>query len=293
MTMSSNVVVSDFTHDAKDRWKDEIRSRFLDFSRADLEPGSPNGLQAIIDDLGSLREPLPHDGKPKLRQAYDELNDWHGDGATAAKSSLLRLQEDYDQVYTSLSILQSDVVAAREMVAKGRSDLVGLAADFKSAAEQYHRTEQANQFGFSEVLKAAFAGAVTGLLAVGAGEVLAPGALIAGNVAGSMAVSAANAQVPLDGEKPDEIQGDFIDAIDRIKDGIDQTVNQLVHDINTLQLPKLQDPPDVSPGRTFDPDDFGTPDTPGDVRRRVRGSGKDIPQYEPGERNDNAAKPFT
>jgi len=284
----------------RQQWKDEIRSRFVEFSQADIEPGSTDGLQGIIDDLGRIRETLQRDSKVELQQAHDMLGDWRGDAANQTKYYVLNLTEEYDIVASKMSVLQSDVVAAREMIAKGRSDLRNLAGSFRSAADQYKAAEEANEHGASEVLTDAFTGAIAGLLAVPTGgtSLLAAGAIIAGSAAGSVVVGEISHK-PLAGDKPEDIYQDFIDAVDDIKTELGRTGTQLVHDIEALEMPVLQNPPDVSPGRSFNPDDFGTTDIPPETERNVRESGKDIPRYKPGDRKreqdaaeDNAAKPF-
>ncbi|NKQ59163.1 hypothetical protein HFP15_40610 [Amycolatopsis sp. K13G38] len=283
------------------QWKDEIRSRFVEFSQADIEPGAKDGLQGIIDDLGRIRETLQRDSKVELQQAHDMLGEWRGDAANQTKYYVLNLTEEYEIVESKLSILQSDVVAAREMIAKGRSDLRNLSGSFRDAADQYRQAEQANARGNSEVLTDAFTGAIAGLLAVptGGASLLAAGAVIAGSAAGSVVVGEITHK-PLEGDKPEDIYQDFLDAIDDIKTELGRTGEKLVHDINALEMPELQDPPDVSPGRSFNPDNFGTNDIPPETERNVRDSGKDIPRYKPGDRqrereaaDDNVAKPFS
>jgi len=273
-----------------DSWKEKIRADFIEFSQADIELESREGLQGIIDSLGNVRQSLLEDSKSDLEHSHDMLQDWRGAAANDAKFYVRKLADEYELVATKISVLQSDVVAAREMVAKGRNDLINLSGTFLSAAEQYVRANAANERGASEVLASAFAGAVAGLLAVATAGVgaVAAGALIAGNVAGSMAVDGVKQQ-EVGGDEPPDIYKSFSDAVDDVKEGITRAVEKLVHDIGALEMPTLQDPPDVSPGKSFDPDAFGTDSLPEQTEKNVRDSGKDIPTAEEDRREKEKA----
>lgn len=288
-----------------DEWKSTIRAKFLNFSDADIEINSRVGLQGIIDDLGSVRETFLRDSKTDLEHTHDLLTDWRGEAANDVKYYVRKLADDYELVATKLSILQSDVVAAREMVASGRGDLENLSGTILRAAEQYRETEEANDRGASEVLSDGFAGAVTGLLAVAAAvptggmSMVAAGTLIAGSAAGTMAVGSV-ADQPVQGDHPADLYQDFIDGVDEIEEGIRRAADQLVHDIGALEMPVLQKPPDVSPGSSFDPDSFYTGELPQDVEDNVRESDVDIEPYEPGDRqrdkeraDDNVSDAFS
>ncbi|GAA3545887.1 hypothetical protein GCM10022222_31940 [Amycolatopsis ultiminotia] len=260
--------------------KQDIRQYFLDFSEADIDPNTPNGLQSIIDGLhhtwGKLDE--HSDCASDLEHARTMLDPWRGPAADDAKFHLTYLKNKYQEVKSQISVLESDVVAGRELVGKARNDLINLSSSFNDAAKEYKRAKEAAQISVSDVLSAAFAGAVTGLLTVDpALGAVAAGVTIAKNVAGSLAVSATEHQ-KIEGKHPAEIWDDYRGGIEDIKKNVDDAADELVHKIDELELPKLKDPPDVSPGKTFDPNNFGTPDMPKETENRVRHSGKDIPR---------------
>ncbi|MGC7094431.1 hypothetical protein ACPZ19_07200 [Amycolatopsis lurida] len=276
--------------DQVEDWRKQVASVYREFSAADIERDSESGLQALINEQDKIWKALIDNSKSELDQAEKRLEHWRGDAANDVKAYINNLAHTFDRVGTKITVLESDVVAAREAIASARGDLSKLGESFKAVAEKYREDqERKSESAGLKVLGAAFAGAVAGLLTVataGAGaaagaavlSATAKGAIIAGNVAGS-AISATIANAAeITGDNVFELVGSFFENTDKLREGMIDAMDDLAKqiDIEAEDLPAIPPPPDVSPGSSFNPDDFETERLDKDRERKVRDSGVDI-----------------
>ncbi|MDI5981872.1 hypothetical protein [Amycolatopsis magusensis] len=263
---------------------------YREFSEADIDRDSDAGLQALINEHDKIWKALIDGSMSELDQAEKRLEHWRGEAANDVKAYLGNLAHTYDRIGTKITVLESDVVAAREAIASARGDLTKLGESFKAVAEKYQEEQsKKSESATMKVLGAAFAGTVAGLLTVataGAGaaagaavlSATAKGAIIAGNVAGS-AISAAIANASeIRGDSASDLYESFIENTDKLRQGMIDAMADLAQqiDIEAEDLPKVPPPPDVSPGDSFDPDAFETERLDKDTERKVRDSGVDI-----------------
>ncbi|AXB47984.1 hypothetical protein [Amycolatopsis albispora] len=276
--------------DEVEKWRKQTADIYREFSAADIDRDSDSGLQALINEQDKIWKALIDNSKSELDQAEKRLEHWRGDAANDVKAYINNLAHIYDRVGTKITVLESDVVAAREAIASARGDLVNLGESFKAVAEKYQEDKsKKSESAMLKVLGAAFAGAVAGLLTVataGAGaaagaavlSATAKGAIIAGNVAGSaISASIANA-AEITGDNIFELVSSFFEQTDKLRDAMVTSMEDLAKqiDIEAEDLPAIPPPPDVSPGSSFDPDSFETERLDKDRERRVRESGVDI-----------------
>jgi len=149
------------------KMQDEIAGVYREFSDADIDHESASGLQHLIMGHDAVWKELQRDSKPKLDDARQFLEVWRGSAANAVKAYLNELADTFTEVETKITILEADLVAAREAIASARQDLNNLGSTFKKTAEDYQKSqERKREAAMSKVLAATFAGAVTGLLTV-------------------------------------------------------------------------------------------------------------------------------
>ncbi|MFD9962963.1 hypothetical protein [Amycolatopsis sp. NPDC058986] len=272
-----------------DKMRQEVAGAYREFSDADIDRESTKGLQEMINQFDKIWKTLQEDSKTKLDQAEKRMEYWRGEAANAVKSYINDLSETYARVETKITVLESDVVAAREAIATARQDLSNLGSAFKETAKKFQKDKaQQSDAAASKVLAAAFAGAVTGLLAVatgGAGAAAggaiftaANGAMVAGNVAGAALSQVVANSAEVSGDNVLDIYASFMDNVDKIRSGMGDTADDLAKHIGieSRDLPQIPPPPDVSPGDHFDPGNFETGHTSRQTEKRVRDSGVDI-----------------
>ncbi|GAA4542543.1 hypothetical protein [Amycolatopsis samaneae] len=271
------------------KMREDVAGVYREFSDADIDRESTEGLQEMINQIDKIWKTLQEDSKTKLDQAEKRMEYWRGEAANAVKSYINDLSETYARVETKITVLESDVVAAREAIATARQDLSNLGSAFKETAKKFQKDKaQQSDAAGSKVLAAAFAGAVTGLLAVatgGAGAAAggavftaANGALVAGNAAGAALSQVVANSTEVSGDNVMDIYTSFMENADKIRSGMGDTSEDLAQHIGieSRDLPSVPPPPDVSPGDHFDPDNFETGNTSRQTEKRVRDSGVDI-----------------
>ncbi|HEY3471661.1 MAG TPA: hypothetical protein VGL47_41475 [Amycolatopsis sp.] len=271
------------------KMQDDIAAIYREFSDADIDHESTSGLQNLIMKHDAVWKALQRDSKPKLDDARQFLDVWRGSAANAVKAYLNELADAFTEVETKITVLESDLVAAREAVASARQDLNNLGSTFKKTAEDYQKSqERKREAAFSKVLAATFAGAVTGLLTVataGAGAAAgatiftaANGALIAGNAAGGAITAVVANQAEIKGDNGFDLYQSFLDSAGKIRDAAADAAQTLANRIGdeAVDLPKIPDAPDVSPGSSFDPDNFETDNTSRQTEKNVRDANVDI-----------------
>ncbi|UOX87838.1 hypothetical protein MUY14_40055 [Amycolatopsis sp. FBCC-B4732] len=269
--------------------QDETAGVYREFSDADIDHESAEGLQSLIMKHDAVWKALQRDSKPKLDDARQFLDVWRGSAANAVKAYLNELADAFTEVETKITVLESDIVAARETIASARQDLNNLGSTFKQTAEDYQKSqERKREAAMSKVLAATFAGAVTGLLTVataGAGAVAgasvftaANGALIAGNAAGGAITAVVANQAEITGDNAFDLYQSFAESAGKIRGGAEDAARTLADRIGdeSVDLPKIPDAPDVSPGSNFDPSNFETDHTSRQTEKNVRDANVDI-----------------
>ncbi|WP_409489509.1 hypothetical protein [Amycolatopsis sp. cmx-11-12] len=267
--------------------KEQLRDFFLEFSDAELI-GSENSLQTMIEAYEGLWNAF-QDTKAPLDRSLVLLLKWRGEGAETAKSYIQGLVNTYARVGTKLTVLEADIVAARDAIATARADLSNLAASFLTAAEKYRDDkERQDESALSKALAATFAAAVTALLVAAvppAGGLTAAaffttanGVQVAGAAAGAGLATAATVQADIVGDSPEMIYNSFHDGVVNIRESMFRATESLISKIHVEinNLPIIPDPPDVSPGETFDPGNFETENTDKGTEKRVRDKNVDI-----------------
>ncbi|WP_410662799.1 hypothetical protein [Amycolatopsis sp. lyj-84] len=267
--------------------KEQVRDFFLEFSDAELV-GAENSLQTMIEAYEGLWNAF-QDTKAPLDRSLVLLLKWRGEGAESAKSYIQGLVNTYARVGTKLTVLEADIVAARDAIATARADLSNLAASFLTAAEKYlDDKERQDESALSKALAATFAAAVTALLVAAvppAGGLTAAaffttanGVQVAGAAAGAGLATAATVQADIVGDSPETIYNSFHDGVVGIREGMFRATESLISKINVEinNLPVIPEPPDVSPGETFDPGNFETENTDKGTEKRVRDRNVDI-----------------
>jgi len=265
--------------------KEEVRDFFIEFSEAELV--GENSLQIMIEAYEGLWNAF-QDTKAPLDRSLVLLLKWRGEGAETAKSYIQGLVNTYARVGTKLTVLEADIVAARDAIATARSDLSTLAASFMTAAEKYRDDkERQAESALQKALAATFAAAVTALLVAAAAPAgltaaafftTANGVQVAGAAAGAGLATAATVQADIVGDSPETIYNSFHDGVVNIREAMFRASESLVSKINTEinNLPIIPEPPDVSPGETFDPGNFETENTDKGTEKRVRDKNVDI-----------------
>ncbi|QKV81490.1 hypothetical protein HUT10_30695 [Amycolatopsis sp. Hca4] len=271
------------------KMQDEVAGVYREFSDADIDHESTAGLQSLIMKHDDVWKQLQRDSKPKLDDARQFLGVWRGSAANAVKAYLNQLADAFTEVETKITVLESDVVAAREAIASARQDLSNLGTTFLDTAKQYQEDQsRKREAAMSKVLAATFAGAVAGLLTVASAGVAAPagaaiftaanGALVAGNAAGGAISAMVANQAEITGDNAFDLYQSFLDSAGKIRDGAGEAAGTLANRIGdeAVDLPKIPDPPDVSPGSSFDPSDFETDHTSRETEKNVRDANVDI-----------------
>lgn len=282
---SFSLILGDEQGSYFEQMNEKVSSIYREFSAANLD--RDNGLQSLIDAYEGIWKKLQQDSAPKLDTALDRLEHWRGDAANAAKAYIGDLKQAYELVESKITVLEADVVAAREAVASARHDLNELGLSLKQVAEKFKKDkDQQAANARSKVLAAVFTGAVTGLLAAAtmgtgaaaAGTVftMARGAMFAANVAGSAIGEVISKEIS--GDNAFDIFESFTDAVDKIRSAMEDTSSDLADDIGKQaeDLPTIPPPPDVSPGDHFDPSNFETEHTSRETEKNVRDTNVDI-----------------
>ena len=277
------------TDDTFHKMQDDVAGVYREFSDADIDHDSTQGLQNMIMRHDAVWKQLQRDSKPKLDDARQFLTEWRGAAANDVKAYLNQLADTFTAVTSKMTVLESDLVAAREAIASARQDLSNLGTTFRQTAEDYQKAqERAREAATSKVLAATFAGAVTGLLAVASAGLAAPagaavftaadGAMIAGNAAGGAITRVVNNQAEVAGDNALDLHQSFMDSAGKIRDGATEAAAKLVNRIHdeAVDLPPIPDPPDVSPGSSFDPSNFETDHTSRQTEKNVRDANVDI-----------------
>lgn len=284
-TADISLIFADEQGPAFQQMADKVSAIYREFSAAKLDRDS--GLQSLIDRYERVWKTLQQDSAPKLDTALDRLEYWRGDAANAAKAYIGDLKQAYELVESKITVLEADVVAAREAIASARHDLNELGLSLKQVAEKYKKDQERQaENARSKVLAAVFTGAVTGLLAAAtmgtgaaaAGTVftMARGAMFAANVAGSAIGEVISKEIS--GDNAFDIFESFTDVVDKIRSTMEDTSGDLAADIRSQaeDLPKIPAPPDVSPGDRFDPSNFETDHTSRGTEKNVRDANVDI-----------------
>ncbi|QRP43547.1 hypothetical protein [Amycolatopsis sp. FDAARGOS 1241] len=267
--------------------QEEVVDVFRDFSSADLTDQG-DGLQAMINDYELVWKNLGRHSITELRRAKELMTSWRGDAAEDVKTYLDRLSETYDQMATEISVLESDVVAARDAVWGARRDLTNLAATFKDTAQKYQEAKaKEGEISLSKVMTTAFSAALIGLLAAVATPAAA-GVEITLAAAGTQAAVAgagaglsevvAEGTARIEGDNANDIYQSFFDNVDKLRTAMHDSTGDLVAKIREKAdaLPEIPTPPDVSPGATFDPDAFETTHTSKRTEDNARRENVDI-----------------
>jgi hypothetical protein len=271
------------------KMQDDTAAVYREFSDADIDHESASGLQSLIMKHDAVWKQLQRDSKPKLDDARAFLGVWRGSAANAVKAYLNQLADAFTEVETKITVLESDVVAAREAIASARQDLSNLGTTFLETAKKYQDDQsRKREAAMSKVLAATFAGAVAGLLTVASAGVAAPagaaiftaanGALVAGNAAGGAISAAVANQAEITGDNAFDLFQSFLDSAGKIRDGAGEAATTLANRIHdeAVDLPKIPDSPDVSPGSSFDPNNFETDHTSRETEKNVRDANVDI-----------------
>ncbi|MET8846453.1 hypothetical protein [Amycolatopsis sp. NPDC004625] len=271
------------------KMQDEIAGIYREFSDADIAHESADGLQHLIMRHDATWKALQRDSKPKLDDTRQFLTEWRGSAANAVKAYLNELADAFTQVESKITVLESDLVAAREAIASARQDLSNLGTTFLQTAQDYQKEQsRKREAALSKVLAATFAGAVAGLLAVASAGVAAPagaaiftaanGALVAGNAAGGAISAAVANQAEITGDNAFDLYQSFVDSAGKIRDAAADAAQTLANRIDdeAADLPKIPDSPDVSPGSSFDPSNFETDHTSRRTEQNVRDRNVDI-----------------
>jgi hypothetical protein len=271
------------------KMQDEVAGIYREFSDADIDHDSTSGLQNLIMKHDAVWKQLQRESKPKLDDARQFLEVWRGSAANAVKAYLNQLADAFTEVETKITVLESDVVAAREAIASARQDLSNLGTTFLETAKKYKEDQsRKREAAMSKVLAATFAGAVAGLLTVASAGVAAPagaaiftaanGALVAGNAAGGAISAVVANQAEITGDNAFDLYRSFLDSAGKIRDGAGEAAQTLANRIGdeAVDLPKIPDPPDVSPGSSFDPSNFETDHTSRQTEKNVRDADVDI-----------------
>ncbi|MER7858414.1 hypothetical protein DMC64_00760 [Amycolatopsis sp. WAC 04197] len=265
--------------------KEEVRDFFIEFSDAQLV--GENSLQPMIEAYEGLWNAF-QDTKAPLDRSLVLLLKWRGEGAETAKSYIQGLVNTYSRVGTKLTVLEADIVAARDAIATARADLSTLAASFLTAAEKYRDDkERQNESALVKALAATFAAAVTALLVAAAPPAgltaatfftTANGVQVAGAAAGAGLSTLASENAAIVGDSPEMIYNSFHDGVVNIREAMFRASESLISKINVEinNLPIIPEPPDVSPGETFDPGNFETENTDKGTEKRVRDKNVDI-----------------
>jgi hypothetical protein len=271
------------------KMQDEIAGVYREFSDADIDHDSTSGLQSLIMKHDAVWKQLQRDSRPKLDDARQFLDVWRGSAANAVKAYLNQLADAFTEVETKITVLESDLVAAREAIASARQDLSTLGTTFLETAKKFKEDQsRKREAAMSKVLAATFAGAVAGLLTVASAGVAAPvgtaiftaanGALVAGNAAGGAISAMVANQTEITGDNAFDLYQSFLDSAGKIRDGAGEAAQTLANRIGdeAVDLPKIPDSPDVSPGSSFDPDNFETDHTSRQTEKNVRDANVDI-----------------
>jgi hypothetical protein len=101
---------------------------------------------------------------------------------------------------------------------------------------------------------------------------------VAGQTAGAAIAVGIESQGQLLGDNPHSLYKSFRDNADQIRHGMFRASDALVSRIRTEinDLPAIPEPPDVSPGETFDPGNFETEKTDKNTEKAVRDKNVDI-----------------
>ncbi|WP_103351076.1 hypothetical protein [Amycolatopsis sp. CA-128772] len=271
------------------KMQDDTAAIYREFSDADIDHESADGLQSLIMKHDAVWKQLQRDSKPKLDDARQFLDVWRGAAANAVKAYLNQLADAFTEVETKITVLESDVVAAREAIASARQDLSNLGTTFLETAKKYQEDQsRKREAAMSKVLAATFAGAVAGLLTVASAGVAAPagaaiftaanGALVAGNAAGGAISAMVANQAEITGDNAFDLHQSFLDSAAKIRDGAGEAAGTLANRIGdeAVDLPKIPGSPDVSPGSSFDPSNFETDHTSRQTEQNVRDRHVDI-----------------
>ncbi|MFD5088992.1 hypothetical protein ACFWMR_00220 [Amycolatopsis thailandensis] len=266
--------------------KEEVRDFFLEFSEAELVGN--NSLQVMIEAYERIWNAFG-DTKTSLDRSLVLLLKWRGEGAESAKSYIQGLVNTYTRVGTKLTVLEADIVAARDAIASARHDLTQLSEALLAAAKKYRDDqERQDESALFKALAAGFAAAV-GVLLVAAAP--ATGGLtaatffttanaiqFAGATAGAGISTYASEQSAVFGDSPETLYTSYKDSVDSVRESMYRASEALISKINAEinGLPAIPEPPDVSPGDTFDPSNFETEKTDKGTEKRVRDKNVDI-----------------
>jgi hypothetical protein len=101
---------------------------------------------------------------------------------------------------------------------------------------------------------------------------------VAGAAAGAGLSTLASVQADIVGDSPETIYNSFHDGVVNIRESMFRAAESLISKINVEinNLPIIPEPPDVSPGASFDPGNFETENTDKGTEKRVRDKDVDI-----------------
>ncbi|WP_020658478.1 hypothetical protein [Amycolatopsis benzoatilytica] len=269
--------------EAYEDFQDKITGVFREFSSAELTD-SGTGLQTMINSYEPVWRNLGHGSLTELKRARELMDSWRGEAAEDVKTYLDNLAETYDAIGAEITVVESVVAAARDSVWGARDDLNKLAETFKETARKYQKDKaKEGEISWSKVAAVAFSAALIGMLSVVATPAAgaAAGGLTMSAVGTEAAVAGAGAGITevvaeattkVEGDNAMEIFQSFMEHTDKLRENMKAATARFVQKVHekSNNIPPIPDPPDVSPGNSFDPSNFETSNTPKDTEKRVR-----------------------
>ncbi|MFJ8914205.1 hypothetical protein [Amycolatopsis sp. NPDC102389] len=251
--------------------REEVTSLFRDVSDTDVRQ-----LEELIETLHRTWYRLGHDYPSAFKLATDQLVNWSGIGATAAKERIERAKEAIGIRVSNLSQLEAGAVAAHDIAVAAREDLKKLAETFEESTKQFAASQHTKANLGLKVLSGGLGGAVTGLLALtlappsGGLTLIAAGATGAAGAAGGM-LSAGIAELAADpvqlaGGSPLELSESLMEKVTKMRLGMEHANGEVAAKLRQLtelaRGDEMPEPLDLIPGGNFDPVTFRTDETP-------------------------------
>ncbi|ANN17182.1 hypothetical protein SD37_17060 [Amycolatopsis orientalis] len=251
--------------------RQEVTSLFRDVSDTDVRQ-----LEELIETLHRTWYRLGNDYPADFKVAIDQLANWSGTGATAAKERIVRANEAIGIRVSNLSRLEAGAVAAHDIAVAAREDLKKLAEAFEESVKQFAASQHTKANVGLKVLSAALGGAATGLLGLalapptGGITLIAVGATGATGAAGGM-LSAGFAEMSADpvqlaGGSPLELSESLMEKLTKMRLGMEHANGEVAAKLRQLtemaRGDEMPEPLDLVPGGNFDPVTFRTDEMP-------------------------------
>ncbi|MEV6907852.1 hypothetical protein [Amycolatopsis sp. NPDC051071] len=255
--------------------RQEVTSLFRDVSDTDVRQ-----LEELIETLHRTWYRLGNDYVIEYDLAAKQLENWSGNGATAAKERIDRAKAAIGIRVSNLSQLEAGAVAAHDIAVAAKEDLKKLAEGLKEAVKQFHASQHTRANIGLKVLAAGLAGAATGLLGLAAAAAVTGGITLAAVGATGAAGAAGNMlsvgiselaadPVQLAGGSPYEISESLMEQVTKMRRGIEHANGELAAKLRQLTEmaigDKLPEPLDLLPGGKFDPVTFRTDEMPDEL----------------------------